>query len=411
MRRPFCPAVRAAAFYLAGLVSLFIWIAVAASGRSCLAEDLVLDGREGRPLALDRYRPKSMLQVEQHQIHQARFPVVDVHVHPRYRLRQNPEQLDAFIAVMDRHNIAVCASMDGRLGEELTEHMKYLWTRWRDRFVVFANIDWQGDGKPNDPASWDCHRPDFGRRTALALAEAKRQGASGLKVFKRFGLGYRNPDGTLIQIDDARWDPIWQACGELGLPVLMHTADPAAFFEPIDEKNERWEELSRHPDWSFFGPGYPSREALLAARNRVVARHPKTIFLGAHVANNPENLSEVGQWLDRYPNLYVELASRIGELGRQPYTARKFFLQYSDRILFGTDGPWPESRLSIYWRFMETQDEHFPYSEKAFPPQGFWNICGVGLPDEVLRKIYHGNAARILPGVQSRLAKFKDASP
>jgi predicted TIM-barrel fold metal-dependent hydrolase len=239
----------------------------------------------------------------------------------------------------------------------------------------------------------------------IELTDAQRKGVSGLKIFKDFGLVYRNPDGTLIKIDDPRWDPIWEVCGRLQLPVLIHTADPAAFFLPIDERNERWEELSRHPDWSFPPDRFPSRAELLAARNRVIARHPKTIFIGAHVANNPEDLQAVGQWFDKYPNLYADIASRIGELGRQPYTARRFFIRYADRIVFGTDGPWPETRMRLYWRFLETYDEYFPYSEKDFPPQGLWNIYGLGLPDDVLVKVYHENAAKIVPGVQQRLER------
>jgi predicted TIM-barrel fold metal-dependent hydrolase len=366
----------------------------------------MLDGREGRDLLLRHFRPRPMLKVEEHLLTRAKFPVVDVHTHFRYRLRHSKSELDAFVKAMDRHNIAVCVSLDGQLGDAFKEHAEYLWTDYRDRFVIFANIDWQGQGRADDPATWDCHRPDFARRTALRLAEAKELGASGLKVFKQFGLEYKNPDGSLIKIDDPRWDPIWQACGELGLPVIIHTADPAAFFLPIDETNERWEELHRHPEWSFYGDKWPARDELLAARNRVIERHPKTIFLGAHMANNSEDLATVGQWLERYPNLYVEFASRISELGRQPYTARNFFLAHSDRILFGTDGPWPEERLTYYWRFLETFDENFRYSEKPFPPQGMWNIYGIGLPEDVLRKVYHENAARIIPGVRERLERF-----
>jgi predicted TIM-barrel fold metal-dependent hydrolase len=161
--------------------------------------------------------------------------------------------------------------------------------------------------------------------------------------------------------------------------------------------------LARHPEWSFYGDPFPTREALLSARNRVIARHPQTTFIGAHMANNPEDLAQVGRWLDQYPNLFADIASRIGELGRQPYTARKFFEKYQDRLLFGTDGPWPEARVRLYWRFLETSDEYFPYSEKPFPPQGFWRIYGIGLPDEVLEKVYYKNAARIVPGVKERL--------
>jgi predicted TIM-barrel fold metal-dependent hydrolase len=362
-----------------------------------------LDGRQGRNLALGNFRPRAMLKVEEHDLGRARFPVVDVHTHFRHRLHHSPEQLDEFVRLMDRHNIAICVSLDGKLGDLLEEHCQYLWTKYPDRFLVFANLDWQGQGQDDDPASWDCQRPEFARRVARQLAEAKQRGVSGLKLYKSFGLGYRNPDGSLIAIDDPRWDPIWQACGRLGLPIIIHTADPAAFFLAIDETNERWEELYRHPEWSFPPDKYPSRESLLEARNRVIARHPGTTFIAAHFANNPEDLKTVASWLDRYPNLYVEPASRIGELGRQPYTARRFFLKYAERILFGTDGPWPETRIRLYWRFLETYDEYFPYSEKPFPPQGLWNIYGIGLPDRVLRKVYYQNAMRVIPGVRSKL--------
>lgn len=361
------------------------------------------DGHEGRDLLLKLFRPRSMLKVDAHDLQQAKFPVVDVHTHFRYKLRHSDEELENFVKLMDRHNIAICVSLDGKLGDELDEHIKFLWTKYRSRFAIFANIDWVGDGKQDDPATWDCQREDFGRRMAVQLKDAKEKGVSGLKFFKQFGLTYKNPDGSLIRIDDTRWDLIWETCGELGLPVIIHTADPAAFFLPIDEANERWEELHRHPDWSFHGEEFPSREDLLEARNRVISRHPNTTFIGAHFANNSEDLSAVADWLEKYPNLYIEPASRISELGRQPYTARKFFIKHQDRILFGTDGPWPETRIKLYWRFLETYDENFPYSEKEFPPQGLWNIYGIGLPDEVLKKVYTQNAVRIIPGIEERL--------
>ena len=366
--------------------------------------NLPLDGREGRPLALDQFRPKPMLKVGEHHPQRAKFPVVDVHTHFRIRA---PKDLDEFVHLMDEQNIAICVSLDGRLGESLAEHQQYLWSKYPNRFVVFTNLDWRGDGRPDDPASWDCQRPDFARRMAAALEHAKEGGASGLKIFKQFGLEYRNPDGSLIAIDDPRWDPIWEACGQLGLVVLMHTADPSAFFQPINAQNERWEELHRHPDWSFYGPGFPKRDDLHAARNRIIARHPDTTFIAAHMGNDGEDLGQLADWLERYPNLYVDITSRIAELGRQPYTARKFFLKYSDRILFGTDGPRSRERLLPHWRFLETMDEYFPYAENPFPPQGFWNIYGIGLPDDVLRKVYYGNAARIIPGVEEKLAAQK----
>lgn len=352
------------------------------------------------------YDPVSQLKVKRTILTHAKMPVVDVHTHFFYRTRHNRQVLDDFVGAMDRNKIAVCVSLDGKLGSQLDEHKDYLWTNYKDRFVIYTNVDWQGDGAAGDPSTWACHRPGFAERTAQAIREAVDGGVSGLKIFKRFGLGYRNPDGSLIRIDDLRWDPIWAVCGELKIPVIIHTGDPAAFFEPIDERNERWEELSRHPDWSFYGDRWPSRVELLNARNRVIARHPGTTFIGAHVANHSEDLSMVSEWLDTYPNLIIEPSSRIGELGRQPFTARKFLIKYADRILFGTDGPQPEQRLHSYWRFFETNDEYFPYSEKSPPPQGFWNIYGVDLPDDVLAKIYYENACRIIPGVRERVEKF-----
>jgi predicted TIM-barrel fold metal-dependent hydrolase len=362
-----------------------------------------LDGAEGRPLVVDQFQPRSSLALPEHRPARAKFPAVDVHLHLRKKLRQTPEALDEFVRLMDDQNIAVGVSLDGELGESLAEHRKFLWTKYRDRFVIFVNIDWQGAGRDDDPVSWDCQRPDFGRRMAAALADAKEQGASGLKIFKELGLGYRNPDGSLIAVDDPRWDPIWQACGQLGLPVLIHTADPVAFFQPVNQFNERWEELSRRPEWSFAKPGYPTHAELLSALMRVVARHPKTTFIGAHLANNAENLGQLGEWLDAYPNLNVEIAARIAEIGRQPFTARKFFIKYVDRILFGTDGPREPGRLRPHWRMLETSDEYFPYAEDQYPPQGLWQIYGLNLPDDVLKKVYFDNAARLIPGVKERL--------
>lgn len=382
-------------------VSCFVFrilcLSLLASPTLAQAPPPLLDGRDGRPLLLENFRPRPMLKVPEHQLARARFPVIDIHTHFRHKFRGSADELEAWVQLMDRNNIAICISLDGQWGEHHDEHAALLWKKHKDRFAIFANIDWQGSGQASDPATWDCNRPDFARRVARELAALKERGACGVKIFKGFGLEYKNADGTLIKIDDARFDPIWQACGELKLPILIHVADPAAFFLPIDETNERWEELHRHPEWSFYGRQFPQREELLHAFLSVVRRHPQTTFISAHIASNAEDLSVVGRWLDENPNLYIEIASRIAELGRQPVTARKFLLQYQDRILFGTDGPWPEDRVRLYWRFLETADENFPYAERPFPPQGFWNIYGVDLPDAVLTKLYHQNALRLLP--------------
>jgi len=229
-----------------------------------------------------------------------------------------------------------------------------------------------------------------------------------VKVLKALGLFVRSNDGKgpLLKIDDPRFDPMWDACGRLGLPVAIHISDPEAFFLPTDRFNERYEELSNHPDWSFHGKDYPSNQQLIDARNRVFAKHKKTTFVTLHVGNNAENLAAVGQNLDRFPNMLVEIGARVGELGRQPRSARKFFDKYQDRILFGTDAVpkgvetpqqiFGEQLYEIYYRFLETEDEYFDYAPAAVPPQGRWRIYGLGLPDAILKKVYRDNAARVL---------------
>lgn len=354
---------------------------------------------------------KSQLVVPTTNILRASSSVVDVHTHFFVKGKHDPELLKQYVEMMDRNNIAISVSLDGTLFSRLDEHCKFLWSEYRDRFVVFANIDFRETGTAEMPETWACNQPGFVRRIVEKLKESKSQEQiSGVKFFKDFGLRYRNADGTLIAIDDPRWDPIWEACGELGLPVIMHSADPGAFFEAVTPSNERFGELNVHPDWSFAGPQFPTRKELHDARNRVIAKHATTTFIAAHFGNDAENLVELTQWLELYPNLVVEFASRINELGRQPYSSKRFFEKYQDRILFGTDGPWPEARLRLYWRFLETYDESFPYSEKVPPPQGDWRIYGIGLDAAILEKIYHTNAARIIPGIQERLGKYKSVS-
>jgi predicted TIM-barrel fold metal-dependent hydrolase len=391
-------------------VVCFVFCCVCVSEGSLVAAQKSLPVQNDRPIqqsevspdldpTLRNFDPVPALKVRKTNLKQAKFQVIDVHTHFGFRLKGDRAKLADYVRVMDANNIAVSVSMDAKLGQE-DDHLNFIGGEFSNRLVSFVHLDFIGEGqggRRDDPATWSSSQPGFVRTCVEQLKVAKSKGVLGLKFFKSFGLTDKNADGSLLKIDDARWDPIWKACGELGLPVIMHVADPAAFFLPIDEKNERWEELSRHPDWSFYGDQFPSREELLAARNSVIARHPKTTFIGAHFANNSEDLAEVAKWLDEYPNLVVEFASRINELGRQPYTSRQFFIEYQDRILFGTDGPFPELRLSYYWRFLETFDQNFPYSEKSPPPQGMWRIHGIGLPDDVLRKVYRDNAIRILP--------------
>ena len=375
------------------LVLLFL------TGSTSIAQDSTDDVKP----TLRNYDPKTELRVKQTPIEHAKHPVIDVHSHFAIRLRGDKEALTKYVELMDRNHIALSVSFDAPLGSE-DDHLAFL-KPYKDRIPFFVHIDFVQSKRRDEPATHAVNRPDFIRRSVEQLRIAKQKGAVGVKLFKSFGLQIKRKDGNLVKIDDPVFDPIWNECGKLGLPVIMHTADPIAFFKPIDKNNERWEELSRRPGWSFYGDQFPTRESLLEARNRVISRHPGTTFIGAHVANNSEELSVVEAWLDKYPNLVVEFASRINELGRQPYTARKFLIKYQDRVLFGTDGPWPEQRIKYYWRFLETYDEYFRYSEKSPPPQGAWRIYGVHLPDKVLKKIYFQNTLRIMPGLKSRYEK------
>lgn len=355
------------------------------------------DASTGR-LYLDQFQPKSQLKADEHQLTEAKFPCVNVHTHPG---KLTPAEVDEMVAVMDASNIAVSVSLDGQAGREFSDHYQLLNERHPGRFAVFVRMDYQGDGDDDNPETWDVNQAGYGFRMADKLSEAVRLGATGLKLLKTLGLTVKDEHGNLIKPDDPRFDPVWQRAGELGVPVLWHCADPIAFFQPIDKHNERWEELYRHPEWSFYGDEFPAHQELIDARNRVIARHPNTKFICAHMADIPEDLAKLGSYLDKNPNMNVEIAARVSELGRQPYTSRRFFMKYQDRILFGTDGIPPVTELIPHWRFLETYDEYFHYEDNDFPPQGFWNIYGIGLPDEVLRKVYNENAVRLIPAIKS----------
>ncbi len=383
----------------------------AAAGAPLLATRCAGPGPEqqeegARPtLALQDFQPRSMLKVPEHQVTRAKYPVIDAHTHvagvfrrpgtPDSKLRGTPaEQFAQIVRWMDEMNLKLMVNFTSDAGELLDRCLKEMVGAHPGRFVTCVV-----------PSFENMKDPGYPKRQAEEIRRAKEKGAVAIKLYKSFGLGLRE-DGKLVKIDDARFAPMFEEAGGLGMPVFIHTADPDAFFLPIDRFNERWEELANHPDWSFYGKDYPSKPELLAARNRIIDRHPKTTFVGLHVANHPENLDEVSAWLDKYPNLYCEIGARLGELGRQPRRARKFFEQYQDRILFGTDASpngveTPQQILipemyHCYFRFLETLDEYFDYAPAPVPPQGRWKIYGVGLPDGILKKVYHNNAARLL---------------
>ena len=336
------------------------------------------------PLLLRDFKPQSMLHVPVHNIQRARFPVIDVHNHVNDARSSPQEHIPPadVVATMDHCNIKTIVILTGQWGEPLQKVVNEMVKPYPGRFLVFTQLDWT-----NLDAS------DFAQQMVRQIDDAVARGARGLKVTKEFGLLVRYKSGKLLTIDDPKLDPIWEECGRLGIPVAIHVTDPEAFFHPLDNTNERYEELIDNPDWLFYGPKFPSKEAILEARNRMFARHPNTTFISLHVGNWPENLDYVSDVLNRLPNVVIEFGAREAELGRQPRRARKFFLQYQDRILFGTDMTPSEGLYRNYFRWLETGDEYFDYY--AAPEQGRWKIYGLDLPDAVLEKVYHLNAERI----------------
>ena len=361
-------------------------------------------------LRLKDFKPRSMLRVPQTHIERPRFPVIDVHAHLTWskNVRNGVsvgEEITVFttpedlLPVMDRKDVRTLVNLTGGVGKGLEESIRLFDQTAPGRFLTLT-----------EPSFALFPEPDYPQRQADAIIHAHRAGARGLKLLKTLGLYLREriDEGPLVGVDDRRFDPMWEACAGLDMPVFLHVSDPEAFFLPTDGENERYEELANHPDWSFYGPEFPSHAELIAARDRMIARHPKTTFVLLHVGNNAENLAAVESCLARFPNTMVDISARIGELGRQPRIAQRFFDRYQDRILFGTDAvpsPWGDdvpqqlfgdALYEIYYRFLETEDEYFDYAPADVPPQGRWSIYGLKLPDTVLRKVYHDNAAQLL---------------
>jgi len=336
----------------------------------------------------------------------ARHLFVDLHEH----IDPTPEHIAQAVRIQDAVGIGLAVNLSGGTVTRATkgpsdfELIKALTDNLvPGRFLEYMNLDYEG---------WDA--PDFGARAAAQIEEGHRLGAAGFKEYKRLGLYLRDKAGKLIAIDDPKLDPVWKKCGELGMPVSIHVADPKAFWDPYDPSNERWEELRDHPRW-WFGDRtkFPPREELLAALDRVITRHPETTFVSVHFANNAEDLAWVDASLDRHPNMMADLAARIPEIGRHdPEAVRRIFLKHQDRILFATDfqvadeltlgsggsGPPPTEADAIdffhkHWRWLETRDKDFAHMT---PIQGRWTISGIGLPASVLRKIYFENARKLL---------------
>jgi predicted TIM-barrel fold metal-dependent hydrolase len=343
-----------------------------------------------KELKLRDWQPRSMLITKTTEVLKPAFPVIDVHNHlGGGKATLTPRRVQGYLAEMDAAGVRTAVNLDGGWGPRLKETIAALDEAYPGRFLTYALIDFSGI----DESGWS-------DREAARLAESFEAGAKGLKFHKTLGLGARYKDGHLVPVDDPKLDPIWEVCARYKRPVEIHTGDPGAFFTPLDRFSERWHELNEHPEWLFYGKDFPRRSELHAQRIRAIARHPNTTFICAHMANDGEDLAEVGRWLDAYPNMYVDIDARISELGRQPYTARRFFLKYQDRIMFGTDTRPNREAYRIYYRFLETDDEYFDPAG-GHHRQGFWMIYGVFLPRDVLEKLYFKNAVRLLSGLKS----------
>lgn len=337
-------------------------------------------------MQLQDFKPRPSLVVKSTPVTGPRFPVIDAHNHLFGDWNHLPAS--QLLGLLDRCGVRGYVDLDGAWGEEiLYRHIDKLKGTNPQRFRVFGGVDWN---------QWPRRGNNFPDWAARRMREQARLGADGFKVWKNLGTSVVDQAGRLVAVEDPRLDPIWATAAELGLPVTLHLADPVAFFEPLDETNERWEELQGHPDWQFPAPPFPPFLSIVNGMAQVVARHPATVFIGAHAGCYGENLGWVSSLFDRCPNFFIDISARLGELGRQPYTARRFFLQYADRILFGLDGSPEPEHYNLYFRFLETDDEYFPYGPGDIPSQGRWAIYGIFLPDDVLRKVYYQNAERLI---------------
>jgi predicted TIM-barrel fold metal-dependent hydrolase len=342
-----------------------------------------------RELRLRDWEPRSMMVTKATVVEKPLYPVIDMHNHlGGGKDRLTPEIVKRYLTEMNEAGVRTVVNLDGGWGDRLKETLAALDEAHPGRFLTYALVNFDG-----------IDDEDWGEREAKRLEDSFKLGAKGLKFYKAFGLQYRYKNGKLMPVDDPKLDPVWEMCAKHKRPVVIHIADPAAFFEPLDRFNERWHELNSNPGWLFHGDKFPKRQDLLDQLHRVIAKHPKTTFINTHFGNNAEDLASVADKLDKYPNMYVDIDARISELGRQPYSTRKFFLKYQDRIMFGTDTTPKREAYKIYYRFLETDDEYFDCSQ-SHHRQGFWNIYGIFLPKEALDKVYRKNAERVLYGLK-----------
>lgn len=359
---------------------------------------------------------KSFLVKENNIPEKARFPVIDAHNH-----LWGSRELDRHVETMDAVGIVSYSDLTGNViikfvdggytieSGDISVFFESCEKSWPGRFYCFTMASFARDTKEplfDDPQ-------DFVTECIDTLQKHVEKGAKGLKILKELGLHHRDGNGELIHMDDPRFAPVWEEAGRLNIPVLIHTADPSGFFHPNEPENEHSETLTKYPSWSFADAIFPRKEELLERRDRLVRQHPDTTFILAHVANHSENLSYVSNLLDDNPNVYIDFSARLDELGRQPYTSRELFIRHQDRIIFGADMPANlDSSIDMYrtyFRFLETYDEAFyaPDYDGTFN-RARWPICGIGLPDEVLEKIYYKNIVKIIPSLKETISKIQD---
>ncbi|MGB5359713.1 MAG: amidohydrolase family protein [Eudoraea sp.] len=336
-------------------------------------------------MSFEEYNPKSTLVVSENIVEKSKYPFIDIHSH---QFKMATQDLSQLIASMDNMNMAVMVNLSGGSGEGLKNMLDNVNRNYPNRFVVFANVNFNGVGSP-----------DWSENAVKQLEQDVINGAKGLKIYKSLGLRNNDVNGNRIAIDDSRLDPIWAKCGELGIPVLIHAADPKSFWDPMDSNNERWLELKTRPRRKRSADNPAPWEQIIAEQHAMFKKHPETKFINAHMGWYANNLQKLAELLEQMPNMYVGIGAIIAELGRQPRAAHKFFVKYQDRILFGKDSYQP-NEFPTYFRVLETDDEYFPYYKKY---HAFWAMYGLDLPDEVLKKVYYKNALKLLPGLDQSL--------
>ena len=346
-----------------------------------------------KPSPQQNAMPKTLLVVKETKTEKSKFPAVDFHFHGRSL--ETPEDYEKLIRQMDEVGVAAISNMDGGFGERFDRAME-VGKPFADRLLHFARVNWDGI---NDPG--------WSEKAAAELERCFKAGAHGLKISKQLGLDVQNSDGSYVQTDDPRLDAVWEMCARYKKPVMMHVSDPVARFHPIGPDNERYEAgmWRDSPEGNYYGTDKPHYDEIFAHREKMLEKHPNTTYVLAHVASMGWDLERVAALLDKFPHANVEISARLQELGRQPYTARKFLIKYQDRVLFGTDGN-PEREVEQFWtphwRYFETDDEYFNHPAQMLSPlgaplQGRWAIHGAYLSDEVIRKIYYQNALKYLP--------------